>query len=482
MKFPMQYPVACHTEHVGPGSTFVAIHGQKQNGIDFIPEALKRGATRIVIAYDAEIPSTIRDDIEHYKAQILVVRDTRHTLAQLSAQAAGYPAQQLKIIGITGTKGKTTTAWLLAHILQTAGHKTALLSTVHNRIGPEVFPTHLTTQQPDYVHQFFKLCVERKVEYVVMEVAAQAVSLHRVAGIEFDGIIFTNFGQEHAEFYATQEAYFAAKSVLLNHRKKSASVLLNNDDEEVAQLKDMHSRVISYGCKATSDAHIKYDDQVSYTAGLVGDLSIQAVHLLGKFNLYNCAAAALMAQELNIERSAIESALSTFKRVPGRLEVYQLKTGARCIIDYAHNPSSYEQLLPVLRRQTEQLIVVFGAGGDRDKNKRPLMGTLASRYADYVLLTSDNPRLEDPHQIIADIQAGIPHEKQSTVVCEVDRKKAIHIAYQLAQPGAIIALLGKGPDEYQIIGATTSYFSEKEIIQSLEEGIVHEETSLRNRC
>lgn len=444
---PLTFPIACHTNQVGPGSTFVAIKGYEKNGVEYIPDAIAKGATSIVIENEANLSDEVLMLLEQKKIVVRRVPDTRLALAILSAQAAGNPAKQLKIIGITGTKGKTTTSFLLWHLLKTAGYKTALLSTVNNYINDEKFSAPLTTAQPDYLHQFLKLCVENDVTHVVMEVAAQALSLHRVYGIEFEGVIFTNFSLEHLEFYANMEDYFAAKCRIFGMTKAHAPILINGDD---------------IWCQK-----IKPTENMHFFSLLRETNTFSCPALIGSFNAYNVTAASMMALKLGISSEAIEQGLATFPGVRGRFERHELPNGATCIIDYAHNPSSYESALGALREMTDHLIVVFGAGGKRDPSKRPLMGQVAAQFADVVLLTSDNPRTEDPELIIADIERGIIPAHTAKVIKIIDRKVAIERAYALARQGTIIALLGKGPDEYQIIGDQKLPFSEAEIIQSI---------------
>ena len=233
---PTLWPVSCHTNTIGKNSTFVAIKGQKQDGINFIPLALQKGATTIVAEHTADIPAEILKEIELAQAHLEFVPDARRALAFRAAKAWNYPAKKLKIIAITGTKGKTTTAWLLHHILDSAGNKAALLSSVKNKIGQQEFATELTTQHPDYLHAFFHACVNADMEYVVMEVAAQALSLHRTAGLEFDGIIFTNFAQAHGEFYNSVEEYYAAKVAIFKQVKAGVPMVINADDAKGAEL------------------------------------------------------------------------------------------------------------------------------------------------------------------------------------------------------------------------------------------------------
>ncbi len=470
---PLVFPVACHTKNIGPGSTFVAIRGQYEDGVHYIPEAIAKGATVIIVQDDASIPPDIALIINRAGMMVRSVPNVRVSLAQLSAERASYPAKKLKIIGITGTKGKTTTAFILAHILQKAGYKTACISTVKNTIGDVDLPPSLTTPQPDYLHQFLKCCVESDVEYVVMEVAAQGLSLHRTRGIIFDGIIFTNFSHEHLEFYPTLEKYFDAKCLIFDQIKSDAPVLINADDEQVSQLLKNHSGFLSFALHIKADFSAVVDVQQSEYLKLMITRSgtsrtFECPSLIGEFNGYNILAAVGMAVQCGITYKVIARALQTFSGVPGRLARYVMPNGATCIIDYAHNPTSYAAVLSLLRTLTDYLIVIFGAGGDRDVSKRPYMGKIAAEIADLIILTTDNPRLEDPNQIINDIVRGVDFEHIHKVMRELDREQAIKKAYELSRSGSIITVLGKGTDEYQIVGKTKLYFSEREIIQQLQ--------------
>lgn len=439
IEIPDIFPVTCHTRHVGPGSTFVAIKGTKYDGHNFIEEARTRGAAHIVTSAD--------------------YTDGRLALAQLSAQALNYPAKKLKIIGVTGTKGKSTTVYLLEHILRSAGVKTALLSTIKNKILDTWLPTELTTQQPDYLQVFFNECVNAGVEWVVMEVAAQAFTCHRVHGIEFDVAVFTNFSKEHGEFYATEDLYFADKQKLFEQLKKTGTALLNGDDTRVAACPVPHGNKQLYSLR---DVEIISNSLAGLVLNIKG-IMLKTPILVGTFNAYNMLAVYYTARALNISEEQISRGMDTFMGVPGRLQKYELPNGATAFIDYAHNPSSFEALFSTLRLYTKHLIVVFGCGGERDKTKRPIMGAIAEQYADVIILTSDNPRSEDPVDIIQDICAGIALKHK--IIKELDRACAIHKAYELSAAGSIIVLLGKGPDEYQIIQGVKYPFSEAAILR-----------------
>lgn len=470
---PTHFPVACHTDNVGPRSTFVAIPGMKANGVDYICAALEKGASTIVVTETATLTATVEAAIQQARAKLVRVPDTRKALAELSAQAAGYPAKNLKLIAITGTKGKTTSSFLLAHLLEQAGYCVALLTTAGNRIAGVALPTALTTQQPDYLHQFFKLCVEQGVTHVVMEVAAQAVTLHRIAGLTFDALLFTNFSEEHGEFYTTMPDYFAAKCALFSYRKPGAPAVINSDDAWCAALAQRYIDCFNVSL-LRKDVPIEGVFDTHTGKGTYGtvrcferEYPVACPALVGNFNAYNIAGVLGVASLLGVTPEIAHKALQLFPGVPGRLVRFDLANGASCYIDYAHNPSSYEAVLSTLRQLTNHLIVIFGAGGERDRAKRPVMGAIAARYADIVMITSDNPRSEKPEQIVEDICAGISPEQCNRVIKELDRELAIRYAYRLSKAGSVIAVLGKGTDEYQMIGTVKTPFSETAIIRSL---------------
>jgi UDP-N-acetylmuramoyl-L-alanyl-D-glutamate--2,6-diaminopimelate ligase len=459
IKLPEVWPISCHTDNVGNGSIFVAIKGMHYDGVSFIPDAIKKGATTIVIEQDVKLSSEVDKLIKEFDCKVIIVQNTRKSLAELSAQIHNYPAKKLKIIGVTGTKGKTTTSHVIYSILRTAGKNVALISSVENRINDIVFKAPLTTPQPDYLHMFLDLCVQHDVTYVVMEVAAQAFTMHRVDGIFFDVGVFTNFSHEHLEFYATLDNYFKAKAQLLDHLKHDGLLILNGDDAHCLLLIDKHQKQIIFKLSDISDIVVTPSISFSYE-----NRNICAPNLIGLFNVSNILAAIHVAQFMNISLSVISESLQTFTGVKGRLQKHLLANGAFCYIDYAHTPNSYEQLLSLLRQLTHKLIVVFGCGGGKDRLKRPKMGAIASYYADHIVLTADNPRFEKLADINASIMMGIDHKYK--VYIEDDRSRAIEYAYKLSEKGAIIALLGKGPDEFQIIEHSKNFFSDTQIINS----------------
>lgn len=472
-RMPTFYPVACHTDHVGPGSIFVAISGTREDGARYIPQAIQNGAREIVVATDAILEPETTQLIEKAGIKLSYTDNTRAYLAQQSAQACGNPAQKIKIIGITGTKGKTTTSFLVEHILKYAGYKTALLTTVSNHILDNSLEAPLTTPQPDYLHVFLRQCVAASVEYVIMEVSAQALSFNRLDGIMFDGLIFTNFEQDHLDYYQTMENYFNAKVKFMSYRKQSAFACINADDPWVSTLIGSYACLCTFGItnKDTNVyARLKGDQKESVHFDLYSEnMTMEYIvpSLIGRFNAYNCLAASCLSLRLGIDIDTIARALKSFDKVPGRLEVYQLPNGARAIVDYAHNPSSCAAVLALLSDMTDHLIVVLGAGGERDRTKRPLMGSIAVRYGNIFIVTSDNPRSEDPYLIAREIMEGVTQDKMCKVIQELDRIKAIEKAYTLSKPHSIIAVLGRGHEEYQIIGTIKHRLSDAQIVQAL---------------
>lgn len=469
ISLPSIYPVTGHTNFVGEGSTFVAIPGVKLNGVEFIPLALQKGAKKIVVQNDAQLTPELKMLILTHQAELIFVPDCRKALSEMSAQALNFPAKKLKIVSVTGTKGKTSTAYMAYHMLHTLGKKVALISTVEKRIGAQLLDVSLTTPLPDQIQIFLDVCVQHGMEYVVMEVSAQALTLHRVEGIEFDAGVFTNFSHEHLEFYKDLPQYFAAKKLLIPKIKNIKNMFINIDDSYGAELLKEFSgcssfslqnkRATLYGClpAATKNnfVQVKIDKQL-YEIFLP---------LLGTFNVYNLLGVVGILHALGIDLKAAQHSLKGLPHVPGRMEQYHLKNGSRCFIDYAHNPSSFEAVLSTLRAMTTHLIVVFGSAGNRDKQKRPLMGAIAQKYCDVVILTSDNPRDEDPVMIASDVEVGFTPTPHFEFHKELNRVKAIELGYALTKKDSIVAILGKGRDEYQIVGGLTFPFRERMIIR-----------------
>lgn len=469
--FPQIYPVACHTDNVGKGSIYVALPGTKVHGVQFILDAVTKGAISVVAPTDTEIAKDVLATLKERGIALERTDRIRERFAQLAAHANGNPSKKLHCIGVTGTKGKTTTSFIIRSLLHDAGYKTALLGTVHNQINEYILPQSLTTPHADYLQVFLAECVRQGVTHVVLEVSAQALTLARVFGIQFAGIIFTNFSQEHAEFYATQEEYFAAKCKLFKQVAHNAPVVLNADDAWFGKFDKsiQELSIVTVGIDQAADfpvvvQHSSMQDGLTLT---VGDYVLNCPALVGTFNAYNIAMAFVLCYKLGIPVHTLQKSLEHFGGVKGRMQSYALPNGAQCIIDHAHTPSSFEAVLSTLRSHTKDLIVLFGIGGNRDTIKRPILGAIASQYADSVILTTDNPRSEEPGNIIEDIKRGISQDTMHKVHVVLDREEAIKFAYSISQKGSIIALLAKGSDEYQEVKGVKYPFVEREIIARL---------------
>ncbi len=478
MLLPTHFPVTCHTKHVGPGSTFVAINGFITNGITFIPQALAQGANNIIVD-ELYATNDLIDLCNQHNATLIPVAHPRQTLATLAAIAVDNPADKLTIIGITGTKGKTTTAFITEHLLRKAGYKTALISSIYNKILDTTEQSSHTTPEADFLHMFFARCVQEGVTHVVMEVSSHALSLSRVHGITFTAVGFSNLAADHLDFYHTMDNYFAAKTQLFLQTSKQSTIVVNADNEWSAQAlaaaqQSAHitgATVYSYGQEEASDnshysmnIHHASCDGIEIVLEHRPPVFITCKQLFGVFNCYNIGMASLIGLHLGLSYSDITRGIDSFPGVPGRLQRHVLKNGALCFVDYAHNPSSVEAVLKTLRPFTSDLIVVIGCGGDRDKTKRPVMGALASVLGNKAIITDDNPRTEDSQDIIAQILAGIPSDTSTTIHVIPNRREAIAFAARLAQPDSIIALLGKGHENYHLVGNEKFHFDDFEEI------------------
>lgn len=474
MLFTKNYPVSCHTSHVGSGTTFVAIDGFSQSGSSFVKQAIENGATKIVLGRSSEKNL----DMSEYKSvEFCFVDNCRKSLAMLSAERLGHPASKLKIIGITGTKGKTSTTFLVEHILSYSGYKTALVGSIKNKIGSREIFSERTTPESDYLHMFFHECVAQNIDYVVMEVSSHAIELERIYGIDFDIVGFTNLAAEHLDFHKTLEDYYETKSRLFSQVKKDGSIIINCDDDwgkksyEALVEKNLDLSLVQFGQNNFSKNNFdksNFSIKKNSIDGLELDVDtgafLKTKRLFGEFNAYNIVMAYQICKQIGVKDEIIQYALRIFGGIPGRLQHYRLKNNARAFVDYAHNPSSFDAVLKSLRAITKNLIVVFGCGGDRDKTKRPVMANLASTYGDFVIITDDNPRGESRDKIIDEVYAGIPFDKKAKTLCIIDRAKAIKKAVDLSSSDSIIALLGKGHESYYLYKGEKKYFSDCEEI------------------
>ena len=455
---------------VKKGSLFVCFEGAHFDGHNFIKQAAAAGAAAIL---------TTRTDIESLdvpaEMSILIVPDMLNSLAVIVPYFYDYPSKNMRVIGVTGTNGKTTTTYMIRSILINAGYRVGLIGTIQIMIGDEVFPIHNTTPNViDLQHIFVKM-LDKKVDYVVMEVSSHALAEHRVSGIEFDTAVFTNLTQDHLDFHKTFDNYRQAKAILFDMvsrtgRKNGKTAVINIDDESSAEML-AHSlcNKITYGINNKSD--LQAVDVDVHAEGMKfkirGDFGVMSLklHVTGIFNVYNVLSAIGATLAEKIDPEIIKNSLEQFKSVPGRFERVYADIPFAIIVDYAHTPDGVENVIKTARQIAKNhVITVFGCGGDRDRTKRPIMGRLAAELSDIVIATSDNPRTEEPAAILAEIEVGIKEKIGSKrYECIEDRRSAIFHAVEIAESGDIILILGKGHENYQILKDKTIHFDDKEV-------------------
>ena len=453
--------IAYDSRDVVPGSIFVALKGVKADGARFAADAAKRGAVAIVSegAVPADVPAG---------PLWITVRNARAALAELAAVFFGRPSEQLTLIGVTGTNGKTTTTYLLAAIFDAAGVSCGRIGTVTTRIGDEEREAARTTPESPDVQRLLREMLDRGLGACAMEVSSHALALHRVDELRFAAGVFSNLTRDHLDFHGDMEHYFAAKRRLFEMLPDGAPAIINLDDPRGAELAALVSRPVTYAIDKPANVT---PGQLAYSLdGL--DFEIQTprgrLHvkspLVGRPNAYNILASVATAVALDVPFDAIERGLASLKAVPGRFEMASTVTDdVRVVVDYAHTDDALKNLLETARPLAQgRVITVFGCGGDRDATKRPLMGAVAARLSDLVIVTSDNPRSENPERIISEIRRGMTRE-QGAVVEIVDRRQAIERAVREAKPGDLVLIAGKGHEKYQIIGDRTIPFDDVEV-------------------
>ena len=451
--------VADDSRKVKSGELFIAVRGWNSDGHDFLDAAAQRGATVAIV-----------EDPTRTKLPALVVREGRRAAAIAASTAYANPARHLTIIGVTGTNGKTTATSIMRHLFDDGRGSSASIGTLGVLIGSdgEVLPggSGLTTPGPVELQRILRALVDRGVRRVAMEVSSHSLDQRRVDGLEFDAVVFTNLTRDHLDYHGTMEAYLQAKARLLDYLKPDATAIVNADAPEWATLKTK-SRPLTFALRAKADIRaeeVRYTPRGSeWTLVTPRGSGEVALPLIGDVNVENALAAAAAAFALGGNPQTIAEGLGTVPQVSGRLEI--ISTRPTVLRDYAHTPDALERTLRTARAFTRgKLIVVFGCGGERDKGKRPIMGEIAERGADCAIVTSDNPRTEDPDSIIDDIEAGMRGTGHERVT---DRLAAIQRALDLAEDGDIVLLAGKGHETYQIRGTTSYPFDEKEIVKEM---------------
>lgn len=453
------------------GSVFVCISGAVSDGHRFIPDVTAKGAAAVVVERDVEAPQDVT---------VIRVADTRYALALMSAAYFGYPAEKLKVIGITGTKGKTTTTYMIRSILESVGYKVGLIGTIEAVIGDKTIPAANTTPESFTIHQYFAQMVDAGCDCVVMEVSSQGLMLHRTAGIEFEIGIFTNLGKDHIgpNEHKDFDDYKRCKGLLF---KQCRLGIANVDDRYFEDVfRDASCRTETFGFSEKADLRAENVHLVSrpgylgvaYHASGVMDLDVE-IDIPGTFSVYNSLTAIAVCRHFDVPAQKIKEALKVAK-VKGRIEMVKVSDEFTLMIDYAHNAMSLESLLTTLKEyEPKRLVCVFGCGGNRSKDRRFEMGEVSGTLADLTIITSDNPRFEEPQAIIDDIKTGIGRTNGKYVeIC--DRKEAIRYAIEHGQPGDVIVLAGKGHEDYQEIKGVKYPMDERvliaEVLEEIKEG------------
>lgn len=440
------------------GSLFVAVKGTQVDGHDYIEKAIKDGAVAIICE---ELPGHTAVEVD-----FLMVADSAVALGIVAANFYDNPSKKLKLVGVTGTNGKTTIATLLYQLFRDLGYKCGLLSTVENQINGKIIPSTHTTPDQVELNRLLEEMVALGCDYCFMEVSSHAVAQHRIEGLLFAGGIFSNLTHDHLDYHKTFDAYLKAKKAFFDGLSKNSFALTNGDDKNGSvMLQNTRAYKKTYALKSMADYKGKILENQFGGLLLLIDNDEVWFKMVGSFNAYNLLAVYAAAMLLDQDRAKVLTSLSKLSGAEGRFDYMIGPNKIIGIVDYAHTPDAVQNVLSTvrdIRKGNEKVITVIGCGGDRDKTKRPVMAKVASDWSDKVILTSDNPRSEDPSQIIKDMEAGINPTAQRNTVSIVDRREAIKTACMLAQPGDIIVLAGKGHEKYQEIKGVKNHFDDKE--------------------
>jgi UDP-N-acetylmuramoyl-L-alanyl-D-glutamate--2,6-diaminopimelate ligase len=459
-----------NSNDVEPNDIFFAIKGFNSDGNDYINEAFSKGAKAVFTDGEPEI-----NDQRIYK-----VKDCRKMMAAMSGFFYGYPSRKFKLIGVTGTNGKTTVSSLINFVLQSLGKKTGLIGTNGNFINKRFIKTGFTTPESIELNKLLREMADEEAEFVTMEVSSHSLAMNRVYGLDFDAVIFTNLTPEHLDLHKSMEVYFDAKKSLfdsmkrINEKGNNTTAIYNCDDQygdKMVSGSPAERIAYGFGCGAYSAKNLKMDfegmkfDVLVPRNGGETDKIKAETKLTGRFNVYNILASIAALRFFKVEYEEIVKALAEFMPVEGRFNQMKLSSGAIAVIDYSHTPDSLLKAITTIREildkagPKKRIITVFGCGGNRDKNKRPVMGEIATQYSDQVIITSDNPRYEEPWTIIEDIKAGI---KKDNYFVEENRELAIKKAVEQSKKGDVILIAGKGHEDYQEIKGVKYYFSDRD--------------------
>jgi UDP-N-acetylmuramoyl-L-alanyl-D-glutamate--2,6-diaminopimelate ligase len=465
---PIITGISENSKTVQKGNLFVCIPGAKHNGRGFALEAVDKGAKALVV--EGEV-------LRGMDVPQLVVRDSREALALLANSFYGDPSKKIKVIGVTGTKGKTTTTYLIRAILEKAGQKAGLIGTISYQVGKKTYEANNTTPSSLTIVKLLDEMNREKCQWAVMEVSSHSLEMKRVLGIDFQGAVFTNLGRDHLDFHKNFTSYFNAKRRLFTEFKSLQARVVNADDVYGQKLlKELKTKAVGYSLKAPCAYQATQVEHKPGQLKFVVQGNAFEVPLTGLFNIYNCLAAIAVLKELGLSWAELQNGLKNAPAVPGRFEEVKAGQDFTVLVDYAHTSDALKQALMAAReiigkKTNFRVISVFGCGGDRDRTKRPLMGKVSSQLADVTIVTSDNPRTEDPKMILEDVLRGIPRPllqgEKKRVWVEEDRTKAIRLALSNAQKGDLVLIAGKGHETYQIIGETKHHYDDREVAREV---------------
>lgn len=451
------------SRQVQSGDVFLAIRGTQSDGHNYIAKAIESGAVAVVCE---SLPETLQKGVTYIE-----VENSAAALAYMASNYYGIPSQSIKLVGVTGTNGKTTIASLLYQLFKNAGYKTGLLSTVKVMVGDTEYKATHTTPDSLTINKYLSEMAAEGVEYCFMEVSSHGIHQSRTEGLHFAGGIFTNLSHDHLDYHKTFAEYRDVKKQFFDQLPKTAFTLVNADDKNgLVMLQNTKAKKLTYALKTYADYKVQIlENQLS---GLLLKIDGQEVwvKLIGTFNAYNLLAIYATAVNLGLQEQEVLTLMSELESVSGRFQYIISDTNVTAIVDYAHTPDALENVLKTIeniRTRNEQLITVVGCGGDRDTTKRPVMANIASSFSDKAIFTSDNPRTENPEAIIEDMEKGVePHNYKKTIAI-TDRKQAIKTACQLAEPNDIILIAGKGHETYQEINGVRNHFDDMETVKEL---------------
>lgn len=455
--------VESDSRQVKPGYLFVAVRGASVDGHTFIPQAMAQGAKVIVCE---EFPTELNGEVSYIK-----VDDSAVAFGLLASAWYGNPSRELTLVGVTGTNGKTTTATLLYEMFRSLGYKAGLLSTVCNYIDTVKVPATHTTPDPLHLHRLLREMVDAGCQYAFMEVSSHSAAQHRIAGLDFDGAIFTNLTRDHIDYHKTVEAYLKAKKSFFDGLPEGSFALTNIDDKSgMVMLQNTRAEKHTYSLRTMADFKARIIE--SRIDGMTLEINGKTVEVMfvGKFNAYNLLAVYGATCLLGQNPDEVLRKMSLLVPVAGRFQTLHSSRGYTVIVDYAHTPDALNNVLTSIREvlgNRGHIITVVGAGGNRDKGKRPMMAREAVNLSDRVILTSDNPRFENPNDILNDMLAGLDAEQRRKTLTQVDRREAIRTATQFANPGDVILVAGKGHEDYQEIEGVKHHFDDKEEVEKL---------------